>query len=138
MFQTLRSFIQRSLSPRTEGADTRTPTVYHLSHNSRSLYLTSRDAKGSSASSEIEWKAVKSLVARKRNLGRIKLICLSVNLDDGSSCEVTEEARGWYVLIEKLSSYLPGCQSEIDWWFAMVDPACKLKQMTIYQRNQAS
>jgi len=58
----------------------------------------------------IEWRAVVSIFAFKRDLFAVDLICLCLNLNDDTAVEVAEDMNGWDGLVTKLPEYLVDCR----------------------------
>ena len=82
----------------------------------------------------IEWQAVVSIFAFKRDLFAVDLICLCVNMNDDTAVEVAEDMKGWEALAMKLPEYLPGCKKFEQWFEAVAIPAFKPNVTEIYQR----
>jgi hypothetical protein len=69
----------------------------------------------------VKWSEVNGIVAFKRDLYSVDLICMGFTTAEGS-VEVNEEMEGWEALTDALPLYLPGTPSPADWWNGVVQP----------------
>ena len=63
----------------------------------------------------LEWHDVSAVLAYKRDLYSVDLICLGFVTPEGT-IEVDEEMQGWSQMLEELPSRLPGVPPVSDWW----------------------
>jgi len=87
-----------------------------------------------SGSRSLAWDETISIKAFKRDLFTVDLICLVIELIDGSGIEVDEEMNGWDSLVQKLPEYLPGCKSFGEWFEVVAFPAFQLNMTSIFER----
>ncbi len=77
---------------------------------------------GSARTTSIDWKEVNSVVAYKRDLINVDLICIGFTTGSGT-LEVHEEMDGWNALVDTLPARLPGTRCRADWWDEVAHPA---------------
>ena len=82
------------------------------------------------AGREVEWKAIRRIVAFKRDLLTTDLLCLLLELDDGPM-EINEQMIG-YAAIEGAMLETLGLGAE--WKMAVLFPAFEANATTIYER----
>ena len=80
------------------------------------------------------WSDIKTVVAFKRSLFAVDLLCLRFELESGQALEVNEEMGGWSLLLEKLHEYLPGCMSKSQILEAIVHPTFATNETRVYSR----
>jgi hypothetical protein len=78
-------------------------------------------AESSSSQASLEWRDVNAVLAYKRDLYTMDLICLGFVTPAGT-IEVHEDIQGWSQLIEQLPSRLPGVPPLSDWWERVAKP----------------
>ncbi|MBI4751699.1 MAG: hypothetical protein HY774_24720 [Acidobacteria bacterium] len=57
----------------------------------------------------IEWQDITYLLAFKRDLWAVDLICIEVGTNHGYAFEIDEEMDGWECVVQRLPEDLPGC-----------------------------
>jgi hypothetical protein len=82
----------------------------------------------------LEWGKVNSVLAYKRDLYTVDLICLGFGTPEGA-IEVHEEMEGWSHLVEQLPSLLPGTPPLSDWWERVAKPPFASSVTTLYKRG---
>ena len=69
----------------------------------------------------LEWHDVRAVLAYKRDVYAVDLICLGFVTPE-RTIEVHEDMPGWSQLLEQLPSWLPGVPPVSDWWERMAKP----------------
>ena len=77
---------------------------------------------GSISTTEVKWAEVRRVLAFKRDLLLIDLLCLGFETQEGL-IEIDEEMDGWDSIIAALPKYLPGIRNIDDWWISVAKPA---------------
>lgn len=77
---------------------------------------------GSARKTSLDWTEVNGVVAYKRDLIIVDLICIGFTTASGT-LEVDEEMEGWNALVDALPACLPGTRNRADWWDEVVNPA---------------
>jgi hypothetical protein len=85
----------------------------------------------------ISWSEVRRVVAFKRDLLAVDLVCLWFEGPDSHACEVNEEMAGWGELLDSLPEYLPGCIPKVDILGGVVKRAFATSELVIYRRPSA-
>jgi hypothetical protein len=88
---------------------------------------------GAAQATKIKWKGVKGIVAYKRDLLTLDLICLGLTTDDGV-VEIDEEMSGWTALIDALPVYLSGALIPSDWRDKVVRPPFAANPVVLFSR----
>jgi len=82
----------------------------------------------------LSWGEVDTVLAYKRDLCAVDLICLAFGTSEGA-IEVHEEMQGWSQLVEQLPSRLAGMPPLSDWWERVAKPPFALSPTTLYKRG---
>ena len=90
-------------------------------------------ADSSSPQASLEWNDVNAVLAYKRDLYRVDLICLGFVTASGT-IEVHEEMRGWSELLEQLPSRLRGLPPSAEWWERVAKPPFASCMTKLYER----
>jgi hypothetical protein len=106
--------------------------VYTIFHNANAMKLSWSSIKNDRYELVVAWQDTVGVKAFKRDLYTVDLICLSILLKDNKAVELNEEMAGWESLVEKLPTYLPGCQQFAEWFSAVAYPAFKPNVTGIY------
>lgn len=85
----------------------------------------------------VRWDQIESILAFKRVLYTDDSICLLL-LSSEYQYEVSEDDRGWDLLIELLPVRLPGCEAFGDWFWAVASPAFETCPRWIYGNPEPS
>ena len=80
------------------------------------------------------WSDINTIVAFKRDLFTVDLLCLRIEAVSGQIFEVNEEMGGWSALLEALPNYLQGCMTKQQVLDAIVNPAFATNQTKVYSR----
>ena len=88
---------------------------------------------GSVKKTQVEWSQVNGVVAFKRDLLTVDLICIGLSTPE-SSIEVDEEMEGWKELIEALPRLLPGTLNPSEWWDKVAHPAFATNPTVLFSR----
>ena len=84
----------------------------------------------------VDWADVVMVMAFKRDLFTYDLICLAMDLTDGTWVEVDEEMEGFKELQETLPRVLRGLDA--DWWGKVAFPAFATNATTIWRSDVQS
>jgi hypothetical protein len=87
----------------------------------------------SSRTDSLTWNEIEKVVAYKRDLYTIDLICLGFATAK-QTIELNEEMHGWSQLVEKLPSLLPGTPEMSDWWERVAKPPFAPSIATLFKR----
>ena len=83
---------------------------------------------------EIKWNQIKEILAYKRDLFAVDLICLGFHLsDDANLYEVHEEMLGYKNLVETIESRFE--VNPKDWWTKVAFPAFETNATVIWQKE---
>jgi hypothetical protein len=82
----------------------------------------------------LSWGEVDTVIAYKRDLYAMDLICLAFGTSEGA-IEVHEEMQGWPQLVEQLPSRLADMPPLSDWWERVAKPPFALSATTLYKRG---
>jgi len=82
----------------------------------------------------LTWNSVETVLAFKRDLFAVDVICLAFGTAEGA-IEVHEEMQGWQQLVEQLPSKLPGASPLSEWWEQVAKPPFATCTTTIYRAN---
>ncbi len=99
--------------------------------NQAGFAVTTTDSSSPQAS--LEWRDVNAVLAYKRDLYTVDLICLGFVAVSGT-IEVHEEMRGWSELLELLPSRLPGVPPSSEWWERVAKPPFASSVTKLYER----
>ncbi len=80
----------------------------------------------------IAWQDIAYLLAYKRDLWAVDLICIEVGTCHGFAFEIDEEMDGWEFVVNHLPEYLPGCPAYADWWDAVAHPPFARNETQLY------
>ncbi|HMZ82288.1 MAG TPA: hypothetical protein PLL06_21500 [Acidobacteriota bacterium] len=80
----------------------------------------------------IAWQDIAYLLAYKRDLWAVDLICIEVGTCRGFAFEIDEEMDGWEVVVNRLPEYLPGCPAYADWWQVVAHPPFARNETQLY------
>jgi len=83
----------------------------------------------------VRWNSVETVLAFKRDLLTVDLICLAFGAAEGA-IEVHEEMPGWEQLVEQLPSKLPGASPFSEWWQQVAQPPFATCITTIYKAKR--
>ena len=83
----------------------------------------------------LPWSEIKRVVAFKRDLLAVDLICLRFEASQEKAYEVNEEMGGWDELLGVLPTCLPGCLSREEFLGLVVQPAFAQNDNVIYERQ---
>jgi hypothetical protein len=83
----------------------------------------------------LSWGEVDTILAYKRDLMYVDLICLAFGTSEGA-IEVHEEMQGWSQLVEQLPLRLAGMPPLSDWWERVAMPPFALSAATLYKRAE--
>jgi hypothetical protein len=100
--------------------------------NETGLAVITSDRTQTNAS--LEWGEVDAVLAYKRDLYALDLICLGFVTSNGT-IEVNEEMEGWSLLVEQLPSLLPGIPPLMGWWERVAKPPFAPSVTTLYKRE---
>jgi hypothetical protein len=134
VFDAIKRYLGRVNQRRKAYREGRRGTVYEILHDREHMtiaWLTLENEKGSRA---LTWDETISIKAFKRDLYTVDLMCLGIELKDGSGIEIDEEMSGWDSLVQKLPEYLPGCKSFGEWFQTVAFPAFQLNMTSIFER----
>ncbi len=92
-----------------------------LSFNDEGLTSTIFQHNGSRRTVQLSWSEVTGVLAYKRDIFTMDLICIALATADGT-LEINENMEGWSPLIEVLPKYLPGSKSAAEWWKQVAFP----------------
>jgi hypothetical protein len=84
---------------------------------------------------QVRWEDVFEIVAFKRNLFVVDLVCFAFNTAD-QSFEVNEDMEGFPKLEERLRERFPTFDAK--WWEKVIKPAFATNMTTIYRKNVAA
>jgi len=82
----------------------------------------------------VVWGKVNTLLAYKRDLYAMDLICLGFVMKEGT-IEVHEDMKGWSQLVGQLPSLLPGVPPFSDWWERVAKQPFAASVTTLYTRG---
>lgn len=92
---------------------------------------------GAGGSSELhtslEWRDVDVVLAYKRSLYTVDLVCLGFVTPNGA-IEVHEEMHGWSELVQQLPSRLFGLPPLSDWWERVAKPPFASSMTKLFER----
>ena len=91
-------------------------------------------AESSQSHGSLEWRHVDAVLAYKRDLYTVDLICLGFVTPNGT-IEVHEEMQGWSELVEQLPSRFPGVPPLSDWWERVAKPPFAPSVTKLYERT---
>ena len=91
-------------------------------------------AKSSQPSASLQWRDLNAIVAYKRDLYTVDLICLGFVTANGT-IEVHEEMEGWSRLIEELPVRFPGVPPLSDWWERVAKPPFAPSVTKLFERT---
>lgn len=89
---------------------------------------------GSVSQTRLRWQDVNGVVAYKRDLATVDLICLGFSSPMGG-VEVHEEMQGWDALTDALPAYLSGVPSSDQWWGKVAQPPFTTNLTKLYPHN---
>jgi hypothetical protein len=110
-----------------------TATRCEIFYDNDGLRAEWRDPSGAWTRVALEWDEVTSVVAFKRDVFTVDLICLAFNTAD-RVCEINEEMIGYKALVKHLPTFLPGCLQHDDWFQRVAFPAFVPNATEIYSR----
>jgi hypothetical protein len=102
-------------------------------HNSE-LIAVEHWERGTKTSRMAYWADVFHVVAFKRDLFHVDLICMEIQDRLNSSIEVDEEMEGWKELVANLPEYLPGFPKFEEWFLRVATPAFETCPTELYRR----
>ncbi|MBZ5615254.1 MAG: hypothetical protein LAO23_14695 [Acidobacteriia bacterium] len=82
----------------------------------------------------LAWDEVDTVLAYKRDLYTVDLICLGFVTPE-RTIEVHEEMQGWSQLVEQLPSRLRGMPPFSGWWESVAKPPFAPSVTTLYKRG---
>jgi hypothetical protein len=85
----------------------------------------------------LEWNNVSAVLAYKRDLYAVDLICLGFVTPQGT-IEVHEGMQGWSPLLEQLPSWLPGVPLASNWWERVAKPPFEACVTKLFDRAGSS
>jgi hypothetical protein len=91
-------------------------------------------AESSHPSTPLKWRDVNAVIAYKRDLYTVDVICLGF-VTANVTFEVHEEMQGWSQLIEQLPSRLPGVPPFANWWERVAKPPFAPCATKLYERT---
>lgn len=104
-------------------------------HNSE-LVVVERWERGFKTASRMAcWADVFHVVAFKRDLFSVDLICLEIQDRVNSSIEVDEQMEGWKELVASLPDYLPGFPKFEEWFSRVALPPFETRPTELYRRG---
>jgi hypothetical protein len=113
------------------------PTHGNISFDADQIETSWCTLEGQVGASRLRWADVHSVVAFKRDLYIVDLMCLAFNSGSAGALEVHEEMRGWQDLVDALPDHLPGSTPFPDWWAVVAFPAFAANPTTIFSRAAA-
>jgi hypothetical protein len=113
------------------------PTHGHISFDTDQIEASWCTLEGQARTSRLRWADIQSVVAFKRDLYIVDLMCLAFNTDSAGALELHEEMTGWQDLVDALPDHLPGCTPFPDWWTVVTFPAFAANPTTIFSRAAA-
>jgi len=90
------------------------------------------DSEPGRPNASVTWSTINTVLAFKRDLFAVDLICLAFGTADGA-IEVHEEMQGWQQLVEQLPFKLPGASPLAEWWQRVAQPPFGASVTTIYK-----
>jgi hypothetical protein len=90
-------------------------------------------ADSSQPTASIEWCDVNAVLAYKRDLYAVDLICLGF-VTANATIEVHEEMQGWSQLVEQLPLSLPGAPLLSGWWERVAKPPFASSVTKLFER----
>jgi hypothetical protein len=109
--------------------------VYEIAHDENHMNISWLTVENKRGSKSLTWNETISIKAFKRDLYVVDLICLGIELKDGSAIEINEEMGGFDSLVQKLPEYLPGCQTFGEWFQLVAFPAFQSNITAIFERG---
>jgi len=85
----------------------------------------------------VSWAEVQRVVAFKRDLFAVDLVCLQIEFGDDRAWEVNEEMAGWGELLDSMPSVLPGCMTKDEILDRVVQPPMATNETVVYERSSA-
>ena len=85
----------------------------------------------------IKWQGVTKIVAFKRDLFGIDLICLLI-ATEASPLEINEQSHGWKEFLEAAQQNLPGMISFETWFPQVAFPAFELNPTILFDRGEVA
>jgi hypothetical protein len=82
----------------------------------------------------MKWSEVRKVIAFKRDLFVVDLICL-VFVGDTNGMEIHEEMEGWKEVSDSLPTFLAGCQPIHDWFHSVAFPAFATNEVVIFDKS---
>src|SRR5262249_156198 len=90
-------------------------------------------AESTQPMASLEWDDVSAVLAYKRDLYTVDLICLGFVTRNGT-IEVHEEMQGWSQLLDQFPSRLPGAPPCSDWWGRVAKPPFAPSVTKLFER----
>ena len=134
MLEGFRPYLYRVRERQKSYGGGRREAVYTIFHNANAMKLSWSSIKNEKYELVVAWEDTVGVKAFKRDLYTVDLICLAILLKHNQAVELNEEMTGWESLVEKLPTYLPGCQRFEDWFSAVAYPSFKPNVTDIYPR----
>ena len=134
MLHAIKRYLNRVRERRMSYREGRRGRVYEIVHDGTHMSLSWLTMENEKGNRSLTWNEVISIKAFKRDLYVVDLICLGIELRDGSAIEVDEEMSGWDSLVQKLPEYLPECKSFGEWFHLVGFPAFQLNMTSIFER----
>jgi len=114
----------------------RTGTTYTVVPSLEGLHLSWLTLENETGSVSLCWPEVREVVAFKRDLYAVDLICLTFGLASGRAVELHEEMHGWQAVLEGLPQYLPGSKPFPEWFHEVAVPAFAPNPTFVFRRSQ--
>ena len=134
MLDALKTYLNRVRARRRSYREGRRGTVYKIVHDERHMSISWLTIENERGVRSLVWDEAISIKAYKVDVWAVDLICLGIELSDGSGIEVNEEMDGWDSLVQKLPEYLPGCITFGEWFEVVAFPAFQLNLTSIFER----
>ena len=134
MLGAIKRYLNRVHQRRRSYREGRRGTVYEIVHDENQMSVSLLTMENEKGTRSFTWDEAISIKAFKRDLFAVDLICLGIELRDGSGIELDEEMAGWDSLVQKLPEYFPGCKNFSEWFQAVAFPAFQLNMTPIFER----
>lgn len=138
MLDVLKTYLSQVRARSRSYREARRGTVYQIVHDERRMSISSLTMENERGVSSLVWDQAISIKAFKRDAWAVDLICLEIEMRDGSCIEVNEEIDGWDSLVQKLPDYLPGCKTMGKWYEIVAFPAFQLNLTSLFERKDFS